>query len=775
VDKVVGMGWEGSVVYEKDVSRPSPDGWARRVVTHREGGAKHRFTITGRADPFPPGAKLWIEGTWAPPKGDYPPDLKCDVIQVTSDLEQEGRDGYVGYLIGLSGPAVADLRAQNGGDLDAAFDNLDELVASGIVSGKVADAWRDAWAAGCEEQLDLAGLAGKAGIKASEVAKLYRDLGERTVDALVENPYGVMRVADVDFRRADLLAAEFGFGGDDPARVEALVWAAIEVDRKRGSTASVEEDLANNVERLDRSVSLDAVSEAIQRLEDRKEIDVVEFGEEFYVQSRSTRRLEHAIASKVSALIEHGVWYQRSMVERHLDFVLEKAKADGTYVPLDHAQANAVIEAARSPVALVYGGGGTGKSTLARYWAGVMDINRSTVERVAPTATAAERMGEVTEGMVFKNRERTISLFLGARADGSYKLGPDNLMPPNTAVWADELSLASLDLGAALFSAVGPSSRVFMTLDPNQLGSVDEGAVGRDLIRSGLVPAFKLVGGGYRTGAQSGMAAFGEAILSGQMPDLPEGVARGGILFIPTPERSAPGVVLDLIREGVEDWRNFKVICPTRELLGKMNGEIQQLVNPGGRAIRRATPNADDPLDRVVPRVGDLVRHCRTNIYEKADGPGGVLVPKVLNGHTGWIKAVTRDGVETVMGRAQNPVLYQPSEVGYLVTGYGGTVHETQGSQFKRTILVLGDEGNALANRQTLYTGGSRWRELLVIVAQRKTIEMYVRSAGAENRRTLLQERLQHCFDYRRKDAAAHRVGGVGEKMRSSAAVAASA
>ena len=90
----------------------------------------------------------------------------------------------------------------------------------------------------------------------------------------------------------------------------------------------------------------------------------------------------------------------------------------------------------------------------------------------------------------------TLHRLLGSRPDSSsrFRHHRGNRLPHDVIV-VDETSMVSLTMMARLLEAVRPQSRLLLVGDPDQLASVDAGAVLADLV-DGLGAGRGLAGGG---------------------------------------------------------------------------------------------------------------------------------------------------------------------------------------------------------------------------------------------------------------------------------------
>ena len=174
--------------------------------------------------------------------------------------------------------------------------------------------------------------------------------------------------------------------------------------------------------------------------------------------------------------------------------------------PDDQRRAAAVC--ALSRVAVLGGGPGTGKTTtVARLLAALREAaapgEPPRAALAAPTGRAAARLAEAVhgaardlpgpdraylEGLSASTLHRLLGMRRGQR--GPWHHAGNRL--PHDLVVVDEASMLSLTLVAALLAALRPTARLVLVGDPDQLASVEAGAVLADLVgpapRRGAAP-----------------------------------------------------------------------------------------------------------------------------------------------------------------------------------------------------------------------------------------------------------------------------------------------
>lgn len=414
-----------------------------------------------------------------------------------------------------------------------------------------------------------------------------------------------------------------------------------------------------------------------------------------------------------------------------LDTALERVFPDDA----SSEQREACRRAATRATTVITGGPGTGKTTAV---AGLLAALAEQAEAqgrplrialAAPTGKAAARLEQSVRDSASRFRAVDRARLEGVSAMTLHRLlrqHPGNSTRfrhhrgnrlPHDLVVVDEASMVSLTMMARLLEAVRPEARLVLVGDPDQLTSVDAGAVLTDLVRGyehrddTPVAALRTA---HRYGAEIGRLA--EALRLGDGDAAIAALRAGG----------------DAV-EWVSD--------------GDPAGTIRSAVLPHALAVHDAAA-AGDPgralaaLDRhrllCAHRDGPFgVRHWNRRIEQWFTAETGVSVLDsaylgrpilvqsndyslgIYNGDTGVVVAGAagpRAAIATGVGFQE----FAPSRLGDVETMHAMTIHKSQGSQADEVTVLLPDEDSRLLTRELFYTAVTR--------AQRK-----VRVIGSES------------------------------------------
>jgi exodeoxyribonuclease V alpha subunit len=430
-----------------------------------------------------------------------------------------------------------------------------------------------------------------------------------------------------------------------------------------------------------------------------------------------------------------------SVDEESLQDSLDRHFADAT------DQRLAAESAIRRWTTVLGGGPGTGKTTTVARLLAVLHDQHGPGLRVAlaaPTGKAAARLHEAVQGVVAKefnplDQERlsavtasTLHRLLGSRpGDGTrFRHDRDNRLPHDVVV-VDETSMLSLTLMARLLEAVRPDARLVLVGDPDQLASVEAGAVLADLV-AGLT-ARPIPAGGVRPVVVlthtwrfgSVIGALAGAVRAGDSDAAVKVLASGADpLDLDTSEARIREDVVEAasaIRQAAKDGDARTALAHLdrhRVLCAHRAGPFG--VQAWSRKIERWL--ADVPGD---PREGEwyIGRPLLVTVNDYALG--------LFNGDTGVVVRQADGSARAVFARGTDLVDFAPSRLGDVETVHAMTVHRSQGSQFERVTVVLPPADSPLATREMLYTALTRAKEHVRLVGSETELRAAIERPAA--------------------------------------------
>lgn len=395
-----------------------------------------------------------------------------------------------------------------------------------------------------------------------------------------------------------------------------------------------------------------------------------------------------------------------------------------------HAQQIAALRLAmQTAFCIVAGGPGSGKTTVVKtIVAGVCTAYGLASDRVvlcAPTGRAKARLEEsflrgLSATSPFAHLPaKTLHSLLRYRPDGSPSYHQGNPLPYDLVV-VDEASMVDSAQFAALLGALSPSARLLLVGDPDQLPSVDGGAVLADLLQRFPAHVARLTSN-HRTAAPI-MEWWSKLPVplwnlhsegSGQNREYRYELAR----------------FQDELRQWVAalrgQWqvvRGLLVAGNSAEALGACARMLES-----GRIL---CATHQGPAGRVA-----FNRLCRS-LWQGAIGSGGFRDGELLlvgqNQSVDGIPLYNGDlGVAWVHGRKTTGVFYsggalrqvELSRLAEVDSAFAITVHKSQGSEFDQVFFALPTHDKREVSRQLAYTAVTRARYQLVVLDEGNVLE----------------------------------------------------
>lgn len=86
------------------------------------------------------------------------------------------------------------------------------------------------------------------------------------------------------------------------------------------------------------------------------------------------------------------------------------------------------------------------------------------------------------------------------------------------------------------------------------------------------------------------------------------------------------------------------------------------------------------------------------------------------------------------------PVAYAFGEFDRIVLAYPMTIHKSQGSEFPAVVTPMTIQYYMMLHRNLLYTGLTRAKPLVILLAQKKAVAIAVKNVSSRRRWSKLRE-----------------------------------
>lgn len=694
------------------------------VLRLRTPGRRDLATVVGHLPVAAPGEEIRAVGEWA---NDivHGPQFRASSLHTTPPTSAEGIVRYLGSgLIRGIGPVYARKLVEVFGA--EVFDVIERQPArlrsvEGIGptrAGQIRQAW-----AGQKVVRDIMIFLYTHGVGTSRAVRIYKTYGADAIATVTENPYRLARdIRGIGFVTADALAQKLGIAKTAAIRARAGIAYALGQALDEGQCGLPREALVLLAQKL-LDVPPDVVNAALEAELTAGTVVLDSMEGRACIFLAWLHAAERQLAERLLRLVSGEAPWPAIDADKALPWAETRLG-----MTLAETQRDAVRRALASKVLVITGGPGVGKTTILKAILAILGAKRVSMALCAPTGRAAKRLAEVTG-----RDASTIHRLLEVNPlDGGFRRGPGRPLEADLVV-VDETSMVDVPLLHALLRAVPDRAAVIFVGDVDQLPPVGPGQALADMIDSGALPVVRLTEV-FRQAAASRIIVNAHRVNRGEMPELtagPEDESDFYFVEIDTPESGA-AKILQLVAERIprrfrlHPVRDIQVLCPmNRGAVGarSLNLELQKVLNPPGEpAVQRFgwTFGLNDKVMQIE------------NDYDK----------EVYNGDIGFIAAIAPDTLEVTIDFDGRRVAYLPDELDRVVLAYATTVHKAQGSEYPAIVIPVTTQHYPLLQRNLIYTGITRGRQLVVLVGQKKALAMAVKGQREGRRWSKLKDRL---------------------------------
>ena len=727
-------------IVESIVFKSSDTGYT--VIKFRENNIIH--TAVGVLPHVKEGQNLKITGSWVN-HSQFGKQFKVEECEEILPTSKDGIEKYLssGIIQGI-GPVTAKKIVNKFGEdtlniLDNNIERLKEI--EGIGKKKletIIESYREQ-----RELKNITIFLQTHGLSVNQCLKIYKKYGASSVDTVKNNPYILCdEISGIGFKTSDKIARSLGIEIDSPFRIQSGIRYVINEFCANGHTFMPKDELIKEASNV-LTVSGDIIEENIKNAALDRKIKLEKVNDKEGVFTIPNYYCELGITNRILTLAISN-FQDISVDVDHLILQFEK-KNNITFA---ESQKDAIISAFQNGIEIITGGPGTGKTTIIKCIIEIFETCGLKVLLGAPTGRAAKRMSEST-GKEATTIHRMLDMGVFEKEESVFVTNAEEHSLEADVVIIDEASMIDITLMNALLKSIKVGTRLIIVGDVDQLPSVGAGNVLNDFIESGFTKVVRLKEI-FRQGKESMIVVNAHKINKGEMPKLNE---KGTDFFFIRNDiqEGILNTIIDLINTRLpkfnSNWdklKSIQVLVPMKKgVLGvtNLNEKIQNVLNP------KAPYKKEKEFRSMIFREGDKVMQIKNNYslkWTRIAGKGEHEGLGVFNGDMGFIENIDLEGKKlSIIFDDERKVIYDFMYLDELDLAYAITIHKSQGSEFPVVIIPAYMGAPLLMNRNLLYTGITRAKEMVVVVGIPKALKYMVDNTRSMERYSSLNWRIK--------------------------------
>lgn len=684
-------------------------------------GKKDLVTVTGVTINIAVGQYIECHGQWFNDKK-HGLQFQASKLIIVPPLTQEGIEKYLasGMVSGI-GPHFAHKLVEAFGDtvfhvIEFEPERLTSLEGFGEKrKDQVVAAWIEQQGA-----RNIMLFLQSFGIGGAKALRIYKTYGDDAIEKIRANPYHLAQdVRGIGFKATDHLAIQLGVSEESPLRAQAGVCHVLQTLCEQGHCAVLYQELLSSCQKL---LNLPAthIEAAIDAASRDKQLVQEDIHGVLYVFPILLYQAELTATAHIQRLCEGSPPWGVMDVDYLIQWVEKQ-----TNMTLSNSQLQAIHAILNAKIAIITGGPGVGKTTLVNSLLLILRAQNLNIALCAPTGRSAKRLAEATH-----SEARTIHRLLQFDPHTRGFTYHENNPLPIDVIIIDESSMIDILLLNHVLGALPTHTAVIFVGDIDQLPSVGSGAVLSDLIASKKIQTVRLTEI-YRQAQCSKIITNAYRINQGEMPLPNEQQSDFYTIYAQTPEE----IHYKLIQLVCNRLPNYYQCDPVKDI------QILTPMNRGGLGTRALNVALQQELNgQSSPQIsrfgttfapGDKVIQLVNN-YEK----------DVFNGDIGVIDRIDFKTEKVIIYFDQIMKEYDLDELDELSLAYAISIHKSQGSEFPIVVIPLATQHYLLLARNVLYTGVTRGKKIVVLIGQKKAIDIAVKNNKESRRITKLAYRL---------------------------------
>lgn len=594
---------------------------------------------------------------------------------------------------------------------------------------------------------------------------------DTVIDVVRNNPYDLVRVEGVGFKKADEVACKVGIGQYDIRRIKGFLLHHLNEQGEAGKSYLNYQELMKALYDTLGFVPEEVINATAKQMIDNEDVVVLENGtkialKRFYdLEKNIMNELLRLQIGRIKVIESdsnefeselHKDYIPKSFNIGNWETIIQRVEKEQGFTFTDEQKAAIKLSLDNHVMALT-GLAGAGKTSTANGICSLYD--NYNILACALSGKASVRITEAT-GLPAS----TIHRALGYQ-NGQFMFNKDNKLAVDI-VLIDEATMINGTLFLSLLEAIPTGAKVIIMGDVQQLTPIGNCQVFADILDSNVLPVVKLTKP-HRQALMSGIIPtsikvanqeqiFGNSFegneILGELKDME--------LDITSSKESMSDTIINHFQTEMVKYNDIMEVqvCVPMRLKGELscynlNTKIQNIYNPkfnDSKEIEILLEKKNEVTKKYFIRVGDKVLNTKNNY--KCVNVKGDTTP-VFNGNIGIVKEIEDNGYCTIDFVGIGEVVFSKTDSKNLELAYACTVHKMQGSGFTSTIVGMDTGSFIMNNSELLYTAITRAKKYCVLVGNNYAISKAIQTKEVKTKQTFLRDMLLENA-YRLKESA---------------------
>lgn len=604
-----------------------------------------------------------------------------------------------------------------------------------VTALKMIDKYND-----CKDYGEIYSELGMLGLTSNMIKKLvdFYKSPDIVVDTVKTNPYQLVNVDGIGFKKADEIAEKLGIKGSNPNRVKGAILFILSEAGANGKSYIHYSELMTTLNDMIGYIEQDIINNVAKSLVDNKDVYISDNGE--MVGIYKYRKLESDISKELLRLLNA----KSNIIIKDVDYIIKSTEKQQGF-KFNEEQRDFINKFSKYNVVALTGGAGSGKSTSMK---GAVNVSKEySCVGCSLSGKASLRLQECTD-----IESMTIHRLLGYE-NGKFIANENNQLGYDVYLM-DEATMTNGELFLSFLKAVPSGSKVVFAGDIQQLTPVGSCQVFADILSSNVIPCVKLIKIN-RQASKSEIINVGYKIINQQQ--VCDNTFQGEITLGELQDFTMVGfkdnlepellVIKHFLKrlEIEKDIMEVQVIVPMKNrgnmCTYNLNLKIQEKVNP----INAKKSNVIIPMGKdkqYIIQIGDKVINCKNNYNVPFANEEQEEKTSVFNGSMGIVKDI-KDGYITIDFIGIGEVIFDGKASKSLELGYVITTHKSQGSQYRSVIYAINSSDYVLLNVENGYTGVTRASKHCTFIFKIQALNTMLNKREMKNKQTYLTRILQ--------------------------------